>query len=887
MTAPPIGLTSRSKFPRRLVVAASVVIAGSILATPSASAAPLSYYLPSNVTYDTSIPTPDDVLGYGVGDWHIRPDQVIDYMRRLAEASPRVTLEEQGRTHEDRLQILLTFTSPQNHGRLEELRRDHLALSDPNVPEKSADDIAKMPVVIWLGYSIHGNEASGSNASLVAAYHLAAATDSDTLDQLDNAIILLDPMFNPDGLGRFAHWANTHKGNVLVGDPNHREHTEVFPGGRMNHYWFDLNRDWLLLQHPESRNRVVNFHRWKPNLLTDHHEMGTNSTFFFQPGVPERKNPLIPEGNLDLTNRLARFHAAAFDAEDRLYYSKESFDDFYPGKGSTYPDLNGAVGILFEQASSRGHLQESINGDLAFSFGIKNQFLASLSSVKGAVADRVAFLQHQSRFFREAKAQAAALNTKAYVVSTHGDQGRMAHLVDNLTRHQIDVYELGRDLTVDGTSYRASESIVVPLDQQQHILIRSLFEPLTDYTATTFYDVSTWSLPLAFGASYAPLRQAEMRTGILLAKVNSGVVQPAAAVTEEAFAYAFDWTDYHAPRALNRLLQAGHAARVATESFTARTGTTTRQFQRGSIVIPTGHPANADSESLMATFATIAERDGVEVVPLSSGYADGGVDLGSPSLRPLEQPRLMIVVGSGISAYEAGEAWHLLDHRFEMPVSLVEADRVSRIDLSRYTHIVLPGGFYGRFGESFTNAIKEFGRDGGTLIGIKGGAAFLDRSVRERTAENGAQQPPQVEVPDAERTYENYRDSRAEQLVSGTIVEANLDLSHPLAYGYPIEQLPLFRTNTTLLPEVKNPFEVVATYSTPPRLSGYISEQNQERLSGQPAVLASRFGRGTIVQLMDNPNFRAIWYGPTKLFMNAIFFGPIVQNTSAPDTWLD
>ncbi len=873
------------RVPSASIVAALTLTAGLLTGTASSTqAAPLSYYLPADVSYDASIPTPDEVLGYGVGTWHVRPDQVVDYMRRLAAASPRITLEEQGRTHEDRLQVLLTITSPANHGRIEEIRREHIALSDPTNPEPTDAQIGAMPVVVWLGYSIHGNEASGANASLVAAYHLAAAQDAETMNSLDHAVILFDPMYNPDGLGRFAHWANMHKGDILNGDPNHREHTEGFPGGRMNHYWFDLNRDWLLLQHPESRNRVVNFHRWKPNLLTDHHEMGANSTFFFQPGVPERKNPLIPEGNLDLTNRLAKHHAAAFDAENRLYYSKESFDDFYPGKGSTYPDLNGAVGILFEQASSRGHLQESVNGDLSFPYGIKNHFLASLSSVRGAVADRVAFLQHQSRFFREAKAQADALSTKAYVVNTQGDSGRLTHLVDNLTRHQVSVHELAEDITIDGMRYAAGEAVVVPLGQAQHILIRSLFEPLTNFTATTFYDVSTWSLPLAFGATFSGVERGQYRPSMLGERIQDGSIAQASAPDAGAYAYAFRWDDYHAPRALYRVLAAGHKARVATESFSARTDDGSTRFERGTIVIPAGLPGNA---SLQEAFITIAKEDGIEIVALRSGYADGGVDLGSPSLRPVDLPKIMVVVGSGVSAYEAGETWHLLDDRFDMAVSLVEADRVARIDLSRYTHIILPGGFYSRFGDGFTKAITDFGRSGGTLIGIKGGAAFLDSAVRERKAEGDDDSDAEVTPPDAERTYESYRAARAEQLISGTIVETNLDLTHPLAYGYQVPKLPMFRTNATLLPEVKNPFEVVATYSSPPRMSGYISEENQQRLSGQPAVLASRFGRGTIVQLLDNPNFRAIWYGPTKLFMNSIFFGPIVQGTSAPDTWLE
>ena len=868
----------------RLVRTTLLLIAALLAPLASVQAAPLASYLPSAVDYDPSVPTPDDVLGYGVGTWHIRPDQVIDYMRRVAATSDRVTIEEQGRTHGDRLQILLTITSPDHHGRIEEIRREHVALTDPTQPAPSDAELEGMPVVVWLGFSIHGNEPSGVNASLLTAYHLAAARGPEIDEWLDNAVILLDPMYNPDGIARFAHWANMHKGKVLVADSNHREHTEGFPSGRTNHYWFDLNRDWLLLQHPESRNRVRNFHRWKPNLLTDHHEMGTNSTFFFQPGVRSRKNPLIPEGNLDLTYRLAEFHAKALDAEGRLYYNEESFDDFYPGKGSTYPDLNGAVGILFEQASSRGHLQESVNGDLSFPFGIKNQFLTSLSSVRGAVADRMAFLQHQVRFYQESIAQADAWDTKAYVLSTDGDAGRLQYLVDNLLRHQVEVHRLSRDVTQDGRTYRAGRDLVIPLRQAQHVLVRSLFEELTEFADSTFYDVSTWSLPLAFGASFDRVARAQWRTELLGERVESSGVEPASVAPSGAYAYAFRWTDCHAPRALHRLLAAGYRARVATESFRIPVGLGNdrriQRFDRGTIVVPMGaQPAGLSND----VFATIAQEDGVEVLPLATGYAEQGIDLGSPSLRPVNAPRIALVVGSGVSQYDAGEVWHLLDVRFGMPVSLVEAERMTRIDLDRYSHVILAGGFYGRLGDRFADALRDFTRAGGTLIGLEGGARWIDSAIRGRSGEPDVD----VDAPERDRNYASYRADRAEQLVSGTIVEANLDLTHPIAYGYARADLPVFRTEAAVLPPVNNPYEVVATYSDPPRLSGYISLENQKRIAGQPAVIASRLGGGSVIQILDNPNFRAIWYGPTKLLMNSIFFGPILQSTSPPSTFFE
>jgi len=311
----------------------------------------LKYYLPDSVTYNPAIPKPKDIIYHEVGEWHITHDRLVNYMKAIAVAAPdRVKLETMGFTYEGRPQVLLIITSPKNQQRLEEIRQQHVKLTDPS--QSSSVNIDNMPVVVWIGHSIHGNEPSGANASLLTAYYLAAAQGKQIDDLLDNVVVLFDPSFNPDGLQRFSTWANQHKSKNLVSDANSREFNEVWPGGRFNHYWFDLNRDWLPAVHVESQNRLKWFHAWKPNILTDHHEQGSNATFFFQPGVPSRVNPLTPEKNQELTAKLAKFHAAFLDRIGSLYFTKENYDDFYYGKGSTYPDINGAIGILFEQASS-------------------------------------------------------------------------------------------------------------------------------------------------------------------------------------------------------------------------------------------------------------------------------------------------------------------------------------------------------------------------------------------------------------------------------------------------------------------------------------------------------------------------------------------------------
>ena len=324
----------------------------------------LSYYLPKNVSYNPAVPTPESVIGHKVGEWHITHDKLVNYMKAIAASSDRVKLQPLGTTYEGRQQLVLVITSPANQQNLENIRQQHIKLSDP--AQSSSVNITDMPVVVWIGHSIHGNESSGSNASMLTAYYLAAAQGAQVDELLKNTVVLLDPSFNPDGLNRFATWVNANKSMTPVTDPNAREFNDMWPGGRFNHYWFDLNRDWLPAQHRESQNRLAFFHQWKPNILTDHHEQGSNASFFFQPGVPSRVNPNTPQRNQDLTGELAKYHARYLDSIGSLYFTKEGYDDFYYGKGSTYPDINGCIGILFEQASSRGHAQETENGVLYY-----------------------------------------------------------------------------------------------------------------------------------------------------------------------------------------------------------------------------------------------------------------------------------------------------------------------------------------------------------------------------------------------------------------------------------------------------------------------------------------------------------------------------------------
>ncbi len=379
------------------------------------------------------------------------------------------------------------ITSPKNHQRLEKIRSDHLRLADPEVTDEVR--VESLPAVIWMGYGVHGNEPSAANAAPLVAYHLAAGQSEWVKQVLDNTVILLDPCLNPDGFERFAHWANNHRGQIANGDPNHREHREGSPTGRSNYYWFDLNRDWLPVQHPESQGRLSIYHQWLPNVVLDFHEMGGDATYFFQPGVPTQMHPLTPEKNLEFTRKFAAEHAKSLNDIGALYFTEEKFDDFYMGKGSTYPDLHGAVGILFEQASARGQQQDFPNGRLEFPFAIRNQVRTSLTSLNATVAERVSLHEYKRDFYRQALEQANASPTKGFVFSAGADRSRAREFLRILSMHKIQVCTLVEDVELEGHKYLANESFFIPADQPEFPFLMAMTERRTEFKdpcSTTF-----------------------------------------------------------------------------------------------------------------------------------------------------------------------------------------------------------------------------------------------------------------------------------------------------------------------------------------------------------------------------------------------------------------
>ena len=813
--------------------------------TMSAQKVDLSYYLP-NERYNSEIPTPKEIIGHEVGEWHVTHDKLVMYMRALAKASDRITIEERGKTYEDRPLLLLTITSPNNHKNLEEIRKKHIdATNDTSV---STDN----PVVVYQGFSIHGNEPSGSNAALAVAYYLAASVSSETQNLLDNTVILFDPSFNPDGLQRFAYWANVNKSKNINPDPNDREYNEIWPRGRTNHYQFDMNRDWLPVQLPESKARIATFHKWLPNILTDHHEMGSNSSFFFQPGIPSRTNPLTPQMNQDLTKEIATYHAKALDNIGSLYYSEESFDDFYYGKGSTFPDINGGIGILFEQGSSRGHAQETDNGILTFPFTISNQVTAAFSTLEAAKSMREKLLKYQQDFYEESRNTGS---NKAIVFGDEKDAAKTYHLAEVLKRHQVKIHDLKSDFTANGKNFKKGYSYVVPMNQKNQRLVKAMFDVRTTFKDSLFYDVSAWTFNHAFGVDYAE--------NISLSKAGEEIDKlemPTAGVSFKSnYGYLMPWNEYYAPKALNAILQKGLRAKVSMKNF--KNGG--KSYDYGTIFIPVQNQKIFDDE-MYNFLSIIAKESATKIYGVTTGLNDG-IDLGSNNFRAITAPKVAMLVGDGVAGNDSGEIWHLFDQRFDMHLTRLDTRYFNRVDIAKYTHIIIPSS---GLEKAAVEKLKTWVRNGGVLVGYKNTARWLSSNNMislnfERTKRDSIKGV----------SFEERSLQYGAQVIGGAIFEANIDRSHPVNFGYKNDKLALFRNSTMFLKDDKNSYNNPIQYTSKPLLSGYISKENAKVIPNTVPFKVQRFGRGRVAVFTDNTNFRAFWYGTNKLLMNTIFFG--------------
>ncbi|GMN09406.1 M14 family metallopeptidase [Croceitalea sp. MTPC9] len=815
------------------------------------------YFFEKFHPFNKDIPTPEAFLGYGIGEHHTRHDLIVNYLTKLAEISDRASIYEYGKTHEGRKLVILTVSTPENSRNLDTLKEQHLAFTDPS---KSPTNYNDVPIFINLGYNVHGNEPSSSEAALLTTYTLVASENPEILNYLKNSVIFIDPTINPDGRDRHTQWANMYQGNPLVADPQDAEHNEYWPMGRTNHYWFDLNRDWLLGINPESRGKLTWYHEWYPNVVTDFHEMGTQSSYFFEPMKTNGSlNPIMPKENYeDLNNLFGDYFSKALDSIGSFYFTKEVFDGTYPGYGSSYPDLQGGLGLLFEQASSRGHKQTTAFGEITFPFTIRNQYISSITTVKAAVENKAYLREYQQKFFKSALSNSTKSKIRGYSFKDDYDKNRVKAFIDKLLLHKIDVYESG-------------DSYIVPTKQPQYRMVQTMFETYSKYQDSVYYDASAWSVANFYNMKYKPVTNLNLGTKITttkgLVKLNT--------VQKSDYAYIIDYDDYNATAVLNHLQTNGVKVSSAFKPFTVKTTNGTVSFNYGALVVPVSLQKK-DSNEIYALIQRAQKKYEIPTYAVATGYSLKGIDLGSRYVSPITKPKAAMLIGNGVRSYEAGEVWHLLDTRVHMPITKIPVRNFNRIDFDKYNTFVMVSGRYNLTIKQ-QNRIKDWISKGNTLITIGSASKWaIDKNLVKEKLIKSVDKDSTAIVD--RKPYVDAPENLGKESVGGAIFRVDLDVTHPLAFGYRDSQIPVYKNNSIWLSPSKNEYATVAKYAKNSHIDGFITEKNKEEfLKPSASLLVSKVGSGRVVLFADNPNFRGSWYGTNRLFLNALFLGDKIR----------
>lgn len=881
-----------------------------------------------SAAYNSAIPTLQSVLGYTLGEQFTPYSEVERYYKTLAAASDRVKLEAYGKTYEGRTLYTVIISSPKNLARLDAIRAATAKLADPRktTPEEAQKIAAETPVVLWYSYNVHGNEAASSEAAMQFAYELAASQDERVRNWLDSAVLVIDPMANPDGRDRYVNFYKQNLGAYPRADRFAAEHNERWPGGRLNHYLFDLNRDWAWLSQAETVARAAAYLKWNPQVDVDFHEMSPQSTYFFFPPA----KPILPW----IAPLLSKWYdiygkgnAAALDKNGSRYFTKEEFDLFYPSYGDIWPSLNGAVGMTYEQGGGgAGGLKIDLPEDqrtLTLRDRAANHFVTSIATLDTSVKNRETRLRDFYEFHRAAIQAGQQGPVRQYYLVPGRDPERTAHVVDVLLQQGVEVKRAAAEFDAgDLTSYWdekiASKRLpagtyVIDLAQPAGFLARALLERDIPRNELFFYDVSGWALPLAAnveGYASGKLARVELKDAAPLVPSGSvnGPAQPAA--------YVFSTESGAAVRMLGQLLNQNIKAYVSLQPIKIAG----QQFPAGSIVVPT----DTNSADMTGRMAALAAKNHCNVIATPTLMSEDGIDLGSNRMRFLRKPKVAILTDTPVSSTDYGSLWYLFEQRLELPFTPLRTETLGQVDLSNYNVLILPAdsgdgrGYSRALDKGLTAKISEWVRNGGVLIAIRGGAVWAskpksgltsvtyhfirpdDEQARideERAAASSAKpgEPPpaapassaSTASKDTDKQKESELDTqlikyadrekkqRAEE-VPGTILRVTLDNTHPLGFGFD-EQLPVLNDTAPIL-DLSSKGENVAYYPKDNlKLSGFISPENEKKIVQTAFLIRERQGRGQVILFADNPVFRGFWDGTTRLLLNAIFFGNIAD----------
>jgi hypothetical protein len=917
---------TRSLFVALSLTLALVRTAAAQTSGPASQSAP---ELMPGAKYDARIPTLRATLGHDSAERISTPEQITAYLRALQAAAPdRTRLVEYARTWEGRPLHVLAIASPERIANLDAIKRELKRLADPRGLSAADADalVARLPVVVWLMHAVHGNEISSSDAALAEAYHLLAAEGDAAVDLIRReAIVLIDPLENPDGRARFVFQNLQGEAAIPDAEPGSAEHDEPWPGGRSNHYLFDMNRDWFAQSQPETRGRTKIFLDWFPQVVVDLHEMGGNSTYYFAPPA-DPLNPYITKAQQGWFDAFGRANAQRFDERGFSYFIREVYDSFYPGYGESWPIFHGAVGMTYEQASARGlRFRREDGAVLTYRDGVVHHFTAALTTAETAARNRAKLLRDFLDFRRGAVQEGEQGPVREFLLPPGGDPSRAERLARLLTAQGFEVRRADEPVRV-GARTLAAGTFLLSAAQPGGRLLRNLLDAHVPQPEAfvkeqerrrkkrlgeQIYDVTAWSLPLVFDVEVVTsdrvstvkstpvpagdlpwMLTADRRTAAASSPASSAATLPAARV-----GYVIPWGSA-AAGAVVEALGAGLRLRSADLPFTLKG----RTFPGGTVLVR----AAENGADLATKLGAIAARHGAEAVPIDSAFVEGGISLGSGNVQALKTPNVLMAWDTPTQSLSAGWARYVLERRFGQPVTIVRTATLGRVDLGRYDVLVLPSGNYTSIAGDGLRRLKDWISSGGTLITLAEASRWAARDavglLSTTTELRGGK--PDVETPaapsggsgsgsgDRPRTGAGSGDAatttqpidiekaiqpeRERPDVPGALLRATVDLEHWLSAGADGEIQVMVEGSRIFTPLKLDKGRNVVVYNKPDTLiaSGLVWEDLKPQYASKAFLMHQTLGQGHVIAFAEDPNFRAFTETTELLFINAVVLGP-------------
>ena len=815
--------------------------------------------LTTTLLFCQTLQSPEQFLGYKIGSRYTPHYKIVNYFKAVAQAMPNmVKIEKYGETNEGRELLLAYITSSANGKQLEQIRQNNLALTGMN---KSTPLLEGTPPIVWLSYNVHGNETSSSEAAMLTIFALVDPLNTQTKEWLKNTIVIMDPCINPDGRDRYVNWFNSVRGVTADPYPKSREHSEPWPGGRSNHYNFDLNRDWAWQTQIETQQRLIKYRQWMPQIHVDFHEQGINDPYYFAPAA-EPFHEVITPWQRSFQTLIGRNNAKYFDRNGWLYFTKERFDLFYPSYGDTYPTYNGAIGMTFEQGGgSRGGLTvlNANNDTLTLTDRATHHYTTGLSTIEVASVNAAKLVSEFKKFFDDSRQGKGNIN-KAYIITTD-NRDKLNAVEDLLSKNGIE-YGLMSSSVFKGMNYRTGKEetgklkkyhLAISTSQSHSVLARVLLEPSSNLSDSNTYDITAWSLPFAHDVDAYAVKDA-----VSIKKVDSIIAK--SAVPPSSYGYLITYQSFQGAKILAQLLKHGVKVRFAERPFTYKD----KAYDRGTLIVL----KNGNAANLQAILTKQAETSFAAIDAIETGFMDKGPDIGSGDVRLIKAPKVALVTGEQTSSLGAGEIWHMFDQSLQYPLTLINATELSSIQLSDFNVVILPNGNYKGLNDRATaDKLKDFVKGGGKLIAMQNAmeqmaAGDWDLKIKENKTEDKSDYG-------SLKKYESRERDQLPESIPGAIYKVQLDNTHPLAFGYPDTYFTL-KQDATVFEFLKQGWNV-GVLKKDNYVSGFAGMQVKSKLKDAMVMGVQELGSGVVVYFADDPIFRSFWENGKLMLCNAVF----------------